>query len=214
MDTPQPIVSATNTPPATVDDDALLVEARAALKAALKLPDMTTGKRGKALEWAKHEAQEARRKTIRQVLQAYPVLWSSARRMYGTAEAALINNLTDDEVVQEFMAFGLKGMRRDLGYADAPMLEQLLIEQVVIAWLDLDSIQRRYASGALGSHTQSAGVYWDKRVTSAQARYLRAIDALARVRRLALPQPLQVNIGGQQVNVAGAPMRSTSSTAD
>ncbi len=49
----------------------------------------------------------------------------------------------------------------------------------------------------------TVGAYWDRRVSGAQARYLRAMEALARVRRLAMPQPLQVNIGGQQVNVAG-----------
>ncbi len=125
--------------------------------------------------------------------------------MYGTAESALIINLTDDDVVKEFMEFGLKGIRRDLGCEAAPMLEKLLIEQVAVAWLDLDSIERRYASAALGSHTLSSGTYWDRRVTGAQARYTRAVEALARVRRLAMPTPLQVNIGGQQVNVAGKP---------
>ncbi len=61
----------------------------------------------------------------------------------------------------------------------------------------------QYAEGALQSHTLSSGAYWDRRVNGAQARYLRAVEALARVQRLAHPMPLQVNIGGQQVNVAG-----------
>ncbi len=214
MDTPQPIVSATNTPPATVDDDALLVEARAALKAALKLPDMTTGKRGKALEWAKHEAQEARRTAVRKVLQEYPVLWSGARGMFTTAESVMIKSLTTDGLTQEFIEFALKGIRRDLGYESAPVLEKLLIAQVALAWLDLEAVQKRYAAASMGSHNISSGVYWDKRVTGAQGRYLRAVEALARVRRLATPQPLQVNIGGQQVNVAGPPVNGTSSTED
>ncbi len=101
------------------------------------------------------------------------------------------------------MEFGLKGLRRDLGYDSAPMLEKLLIEQVALAWLDLEAIQRRYAVASFGSHTHASGQYWDRRVNGAQARYTRAVEALARVRRLAMPQPLQVNIGGQQVNVAG-----------
>ncbi len=123
--------------------------------------------------------------------------------MYTTAEESLIESLTTDGLVQEFMEFGVQGIRRDLGYETAPMLEKLLIEQVALAWLDLSGIQRRYANAASGSHTYATGQYWDRRVTSAQARYTRAVEALARVRRLAMPQPLQVNIGGQQVNVAG-----------
>ncbi len=76
MDTQQPIVPATTVPPApVVDDKAQLAEARAALKEAFKLPDTTSGKRGKALERVKNEVQEARRKAIHKVLQDYPVLW-------------------------------------------------------------------------------------------------------------------------------------------
>ncbi len=206
MDTQQNIVTAASTSPAPVaDDKALLAEARTALSAAFVLPDMTQGKRGKALEQAKAEAQALRRTAIRKVLQQYPILWSGARRMFTTAESVMIESLTKDGLTQEFIEFALKGIRRDLGHESAPMLEKFLIEQVSLAWLDLESVQKRYADNALGSHTLSSGAYWDRRLTSAQARYTRAVEALARVRRLAMPQPLQVNIGGQQVNVAGKP---------
>ena len=40
------------------------------------------------------------------------------------------------------------------------------------------------------------------RISKAQARYLAAIRTLAQVRRLGVPV-VQVNIGGQQVNVTG-----------
>jgi hypothetical protein len=84
------------------------------------------------------------------------------------------------------------------------MLERLLIEQIAVAWLDWDIVQQAYTNNVVVSgHSLNSGAYWDRRVTSAQARYLRAMEALARVRRLAMPMPLQVNIGGQQVNVAG-----------
>ena len=61
----------------------------------------------------------------------------------------------------------------------------------------------RYAQKTTESHPTEAGLYWDRRLNSAQQRYLRAVETLARVRRLAMVTPLQVNIGGQQVNVAG-----------
>jgi hypothetical protein len=51
------------------------------------------------------------------------------------------------------------------------------------------------------------GEYWDNLLSSTQARFIRAIEALARVRRLARNTPaLQINIsreGGKQVNVQG-----------
>ncbi len=213
METQQRIMPATSAAPVPVDDPAQLAEARAALSRALDLPTIAPGKRGKALDEAKADAQAARRQAVHQVLQEYPVLWSGARRMFTTAEDALIESLTTDGLVQEFMEFGLKGIRRDLGYAAAPMLEKLLIEQISLAWLDLYGVQRRYANVAFGNHTHASGQYWDRRVAGAQARYLRAVEALARVRRLAMPQPLQVNIGEQQVNVAGGTAIDTAATS-
>lgn len=64
----------------------------------------------------------------------------------------------------------VKGIRRELGYEAAPMLEKLLIEQVAVAWLDLDIVHNHYAQLALSSHTLTSGAYWDRRVTGAQAR--------------------------------------------
>jgi hypothetical protein len=53
----------------------------------------------------------------------------------------------------------------------------------------------------------NVGAYWDNLLTTHQARFLRAIETLARVRRLARNTPaLQINIareGGKQVNVQG-----------
>jgi hypothetical protein len=54
-----------------------------------------------------------------------------------------------------------------------------------------------------GSLSLEQGTYWEKRLSSVQRRYLRACETLARVRKLAQAAPLQVNIGAQQVNVAG-----------
>jgi len=49
--------------------------------------------------------------------------------------------------------------------------------------------------------------FLEKRLNAAQWRFLRAVETLARVRKIARrTPPLQVNIatqGGQQVNVAG-----------
>jgi hypothetical protein len=58
---------------------------------------------------------------------------------------------------------------------------------------------------AANSGTLEQGEYWEKRLSAAQRRYLRACETLARVRKLTLGTlALQVNIaaaGGQQVNM-------------
>jgi len=101
----------------------------------------------------------------------------------------------------------LKRVRRlkqtELGYDAASALEKLLIEAVVIAWVGYTDTERRASSVWSDSHTLTSGEYWNKRVSAAQRRYLRAIETLARVRRLGLPA-VQINIGAQQVNQVNA----------
>jgi hypothetical protein len=69
----------------------------------------------------------------------------------------------------------------------------------VLAWLRCVDVERRYSDILGESVTLAVGDFWERRLTMAQRRYLRALETLARVRRLALPA-VQVNIGAQQVN--------------
>lgn len=58
----------------------------------------------------------------------------------------------------------------------------------------------------LTKRSANPGTDWERWLTAAQNRYARAVQGLARVRRLLRQAPLgtvQVNIGGQQVNVVG-----------
>lgn len=104
----------------------------------------------------------------------------------------------------------LQCMRRqkqaELGYGTATPLERLLIEAVTLTWIGYTNVERRASGIWSESHTVSSGEYWDKRVSAAQRRYLRAVETLARVRRLQLPA-LQGNIGAQQVNQVNAQPR-------
>jgi hypothetical protein len=89
----------------------------------------------------------------------------------------------------------------ELGYTEALPMERLLIEHIGACWVELQVIEHSFLVHL--SEGGSSLVWHDKRLTSAQNRYLKAIETLARVRRLARVTPLQLNIGGQQVNVAG-----------
>jgi hypothetical protein len=97
-------------------------------------------------------------------------------------------------------------MREQLGYAESPPLERILIEQVLVCWLNLYVLEMNSATKLCESHSTETGLYWDRRLTGAQQRFSRASDSLARIRKLSRNTPaLQLNIaanGGQQVNVA------------
>jgi len=83
------------------------------------------------------------------------------------------------------------------------MLEKLLIEQVALCWLRMYLTEMRYTNMMKEQVTLAQATQWEKRLTATQGMYLRAMEALARVRRLVKPSPVQVNIatqGGQQIN--------------
>lgn len=107
-----------------------------------------------------------------------------------------------------FMLAEVDLLTQQLGHADAPPLERLLIDHILTVRLRLVDAENRYNSIVVGNSVSlQQGQYWDNLLSSTQARFLRAIEALARVRRLARNTPaLQINIaheGGQQVNVQG-----------
>jgi len=118
----------------------------------------------------------------------------------------VIGTLISGTVGREALTAHTRVMRDGLGYQDAPELERGLIEHIVLCWLRVQKIEHGYTQFmAQASVVLSQADWWERRLTAAQVRYLRACEGLARVRRLTRsgPNAVQVNIGGQQVNVAG-----------
>ncbi|PLS83586.1 MAG: hypothetical protein CYG59_00660, partial [Chloroflexi bacterium] len=125
-----------------------------ALQAALNLKPTPTRKGGKVSKADVAAVEQQRVLAVRQVLLDYPHLWSRARHVISHAEKTLIARVTPQEgLPREFLETALKGIRRDLGYETAPPLEQLLIEQIAVAWLDWDLVQQMYTNNAVSSHT-------------------------------------------------------------
>ena len=99
-------------------------------------------------------------------------------------------------------------LKKQFDFDTAPPLERLLIDQILTARLRLIHAEHFYNTTVLNqSISFQYGEYRDNLLSSTQARFIRAIEALARVRRLARNTPaLQINIareGGKQVNVQG-----------
>lgn len=83
---------------------------------------------------------------------------------------------------------------------DANALERSLIQHVVLCWLRLHDCELRYHTMMGSEPTIAQANYWEKKLSANQARYLRAVETLARVRKLELK--VQINVAGQQI-VAG-----------
>jgi len=86
---------------------------------------------------------------------------------------------------REFMGLDLVRRRAALGYDGAPALEIPLIDHLLLCEVRLSTIEQHYTgkwSGG-GLNTEAAR-FWEYRLSAAQARYLRAVESLARVRRV------------------------------
>ena len=135
-------------------------------------------------------------------------LWKAVIGMGELAESQALDTIVNGsgQGMRECWRQRLQAMRGDLGYAEASALERLLIQQVTLCWLNLNLAEYRFTNVTKQSISFAVGIYWEKRLTSAQRRFTRACETLARVCKLSRNTPaLQFNIatsGGQQVNVA------------
>jgi hypothetical protein len=73
----------------------------------------------------------------------------------------------------------LANMRDELGWEDASEIEKLLIRQICLTWLRLYFVERQHHQATFGSHSLTSGIYWEKRLSMAQKRHLKAIESLA-----------------------------------
>jgi hypothetical protein len=139
-------------------------------------------------------------KALRQFLNDNPGIWRNIGDLAEQANLAMIQDMKASPAQKETMKHGLWALERDLAQPGDGELEKLIIRQITGCWLRLSYVEYTLSNGTVNSAFNMAqGAYWEKRASTAQRRYLRAIETLARVRRLRLPA-MQINIGEQQVN--------------
>ena len=144
---------------------------------------------------------------LREYLEATPELYKVVFDLSEALQENMINKMIDQKPVKMAIQANVIDIKNGMGYEHAPIIEKMLIDNVVITWLRYQWAEYQL-SAYLGRQVRMSVVdWWERRTSAAQRRYLRAIETLARVRKLARNTPaLQVNIaaeGGQQVNVGG-----------
>jgi hypothetical protein len=142
---------------------------------------------------------------LARMLAQHPQLWRFVGDIAELAARNVVEKIEATAPLKESLKRGRLELMHDLGYDQAPPLERGLIEQVALSWLRLNLVEYQYSNVMAESITFERGRYWEQRLTTAQRRYTRAVESLARVRKLTRPA-LQINVateGGQQVNVAG-----------
>ena len=145
--------------------------------------------------------------TLRQALREDPGLWKAVGDLADQAASAMALEVQATPVGRELVKANYAGLKRDLGFEAAAALERILIAQVALTWLRLNILEQGYTQNTMargGSFSTETANYWERRLSAAQRRHLRACETLARVRKMGIAA-LQVNIAQQQVNIAGGP---------
>ncbi len=118
-----------------------------------------------------------------------------------------LNGIECTEYAKEVALMNIRAIKESLGYKKSPPIENLLIEQVCITWLIKTLMETKYSENLKNAKNTTLKYmdYVDRMVSKTQNRYLRAIEMLARIRKLT-GTTVQINIaqsgGKQQVNNA------------
>lgn len=147
----------------------------------------------------RHDAAPADVAALRALLRTMPDAWRAIGDLTTQVREQLLSESTPAAI--EGVRMAMEVQRRELGYQDAPANERLLIDHLLICWLRLFKTEQWYTKNQRGSIEYME--YVERTLSAAQRRYLRASETLAKVRRLNARTPLQVNIGAQQLNIAG-----------
>ena len=132
-----------------------------------------------------------------------PARWRNFGDLAQQVRGHLLDRIArQNEFVAEAVAKEAGRLRRSWAGDNATPLELALAERIAAAWLYLHWVEMTYLAALAEGLTWERDELHRKRIDQAERRYLRAIKALAEVRRLRLPA-VQVNIGDRQINVAG-----------
>ena len=128
------------------------------------------------------------RAEVARILRETPGVWRVAGDLAEQANKQMIHKMSAPTSMKMSLETGLTELAAELTQPGDGALEKLIIGQIVGCWLRLSFVEYSLSVGSAGgSFNMAQGAYWEKRVSSAQRRYLRAIESLARVRRLRLP---------------------------
>jgi hypothetical protein len=145
-------------------------------------------------------------KRLRDQIVATPDSWPLFTAATDDNRVNIIKKLYGTEFLRTLALAEVDIRKQQLGYDKAPALERMHIDHLLTAWLRLRDAEIQFTHCMSGENVNAATVRFRQELLgSAQNRFLRAGEALERIRRLARNTPaLQINIaheGGKQVNV-------------
>jgi hypothetical protein len=145
---------------------------------------------------------------LQKLIVSTPDVWWLASLAMPPGWSSLIEK-TSSGVINALMRADMDILKKQMDYDSSSALEQMHIDHLLTAQLHLRRAEQNYNSQVLSGESfgLEVGRFWQDFLESAQLRFQRASESLAKIRRLARITPaLQINIaqaGSKQVNVQG-----------
>jgi hypothetical protein len=139
---------------------------------------------------------------LREYAIKHPRVFDEMLSLRSSAIDLVIESASKDEAARVHLGGEADALKRALGIDTATPLERLLIEDVVVCSVRMTTMEGIYHNAyKIGDGvTFAKAAYLENRLTATRRRYLRSMEALARVRGLLARAGIQINIGLQQVN--------------
>src|SRR5215217_4686364 len=136
--------------------------------------------------------------------QTVPRLWEILSTLSSLAVRSWVDLLAPagpgSEITRRTIEKEIERKRSEVaGEAPSP-LERLLAERVALCWLASSYADAEYTRKLNAGMSFREGEYYSKRCEQTNRQLLKAIESLARVRRLLTP--MQINIGQNQINLS------------
>lgn len=143
---------------------------------------------------------------LRQYFERYPEIWQEVGDLGRQAEFALINLAAGTNLVQrEAILKSLVQLKAELAGLDDGKLEELLVTQVALCWLDANYSVTREAQTAKEPLSVAQRDHLQRRVERAQRRLVSVIRSLATVRKLNRPSLSPLEIARRPVSETACP---------
>jgi hypothetical protein len=132
------------------------------------------------------------------MLEDRPDLWLAWGDLYARAVNAWVQLLGGSNLMtRECVVRKVVELRQALTEDPGSRLEELLVQQLALGWLQTNWANAMYAKQAQQAPAVEALEYADKRMDGAQRRFLAAAKQLAVVRKLLKPAPSALDLLGR-----------------
>jgi hypothetical protein len=131
---------------------------------------------------AKHNGPEV--KELRKFLDEHPDLATRHHVVAYTVLHAVRLKVIKEPGNLELFEREYEKRRDDLGWKDASAIERLMIERIMLSWVRLLWCEHYNGSFMQPSVSMRESEYADKQYTRAHARYVKAIESLAKLRQV------------------------------